>query len=107
MMRMQRMQQMTQQMERVMGTVRQNNKWMEQNRVQESFVRMGRDLEGAGDRLRQMVQEMDRVCQDPDLLRERDRDRLRDMDRLQERLQLLIREMDQTRETLHDVAQVP
>ena len=54
-----------------------------------------------------MVREMDRVCQDPDLLRTRDRDQLRDMDRLQERLQLLIRDVDQTRETLHSVAQVP
>jgi hypothetical protein len=52
-----------------------------------------------------MVREMDRVCQEPDI--QRDRDRLRDMDRLQERVQLLIRDMDQTRETLHDVAQVP
>jgi hypothetical protein len=38
---------------------------------------------------------------------ERDRDRLRQMDRLQERLQLMIREMDETRETLRDVAAAP
>ncbi len=35
-----------------MSTVRENNRWMEQNRVQEGFLKMGRELEGAGDRLR-------------------------------------------------------
>jgi hypothetical protein len=91
-------------MERVMGAVRENNRAMEQSRVQEGFLKMGRELEGAGDRLRLMVREMDRVCQEPSM--QRDRDRLREMDRLQERLQLLIRDVDQTRETLHSVAQV-
>jgi hypothetical protein len=105
MQRMQRMQHMTQQMERVMTTVRETNRWMEQNRVQDGFLKMGRELEGAGERLRQMLREMDRVCQEPGM--QRQQDRLREMDRLQERLQLLVREMDQTRETLRNVAQAP
>lgn len=96
---------MTQQMERVMTTVRETNRWMEQNRVQDGFLKMGRELEGAGERLRQMLREMDRVCQEPGM--QRQQDRLREMDRLQERLQLLVREMDQTRETLRNVAQAP
>jgi hypothetical protein len=99
------MQHMTQQMERVMTTVRETNRWMEQNRVQDGFLKMGRELEGAGERLRQMLREMDRVCQEPGM--QRQQDRLREMDRLQERLQLLVREMDQTRETLRNVAQAP
>jgi len=96
---------MTQQMERVMATVRETNRWMEQNRVQDGFLKMGRELEGAGERLRQMLREMDRVCQEPGM--QRQQGRLREMDRLQERLQLLVREMDQTRETLRNVAQAP
>jgi hypothetical protein len=99
------MQHMLQQMERVMSTVRENNRWMEQQRVQDGLVKMGRELEGAGDRLQLMLREMDRVCQEGD--RTRDRDRIRDMDRLQDRVQALIQEMDQTRETLRDVAQAP
>jgi hypothetical protein len=99
------MQHMIQQMERVMSTVRENNRWMEQNRTQEGFVRMGRELEGAGDRLQTMLREMDRTCQAPDRLR--DRDRLRDMDRLQTHVETLIRDMDQTRETLRDAARTP
>jgi hypothetical protein len=94
-----------QHMERVMTTVRETNHWMEQNRAQAGLVTMGRELEGAGDRVRLMLREMDRVCRDPEL--ERRHDRLRDMDRLHDRVQLLIRELDQTRETLRDVAQAP
>jgi len=92
-------------MERVMTGVRQNNQWMEQNRTQEGFRRMGRELEGAGERVQTMAREMERLCSDPQI--RRDRDRLREMDRLQERLQNLIREMDATRETLRDVAREP
>ena len=104
-MRMQRMQETMQHMDRVMAAVRQNNRWMEQNRVQNGFQRMGQELEGAGERLQLMLREMERLCNDPEM--ERDRDRLRQMDQLQERLQLMIREMDQTRETLRDVAAAP
>ena len=88
-----------------MASVRQNNRWMEQHRLQEGFRRMGRELEGAGERLQVMLREMERLCEDPQL--QRDRERLREMDRLQERLRMLIRDMDQTRETLRDVAQAP
>jgi hypothetical protein len=94
-----------QHMDRVMAAVRQNNRWMEQNRVQNGFQRMGQELEGAGERLQLMLREMERLCEDPEM--ERDRDRLRQMDQLQERLQLMIGEMDQTRETLRDVAAAP
>jgi len=99
------MQETMQHMERVMAGVRQNNQWMEQNRIQEGFRRMGQELEGAGERLQLMVRAMERLCEDPQV--QRDRERLREMDRLQERVQLLIREMDQTRETLGNVAHAP
>ena len=104
-MRVQRMQETMQHMDRVMTAVRQGNQWMAQNQIDKGFRRMGQELEGAGERLQLMLREMDRVCQDPQM--ERDRDRLRKMDQLQERLQLLIREMDQTRETLRDAAAAP
>lgn len=99
------MQQTMQNMERVMTTVRETNRWMEQNRAQAGLVTMGRELEGAGDRLRLMLREMDRVCRDPEM--ELRQDRLRQMDRLHDRVQILIRELDQTRETLRDAAQMP
>ena len=66
---------------------------------------LGQELEGAGERLQLMLREMERLCDDPGM--ERDRDRLRQMDRLQKHLQLMIREMDETRETLRDVAAAP
>jgi FtsZ-binding cell division protein ZapB len=63
---------------------------------------MGQELEGAGERLRTMLREMERVCEDPQMQREQER--LREMDRLQERLRALVGEMDQAGESLHHVA---
>ena len=102
---MQRMQETMQHMDRVMAAVHQGNRWMEQNRIQKGFVRMGQELEGAGDRLQRMLREMERLCETPEV--QQNRERLRDMDRLQERLQELVREMDETRETLRDAAARP
>jgi hypothetical protein len=104
-MRMQRMQETMRHMERVMSAVRQNNRWMDQNHVQNGFRRMGRELEGAGERLQVMLHEMERLCEGSEM--RGDRDRLRQMDRLQERLHVLIREMDETRETLRNAAGAP
>lgn len=97
-----RMQETLRSMERVAASLRQHNQWMERNRAQDGLRRMGQELEGAGERLRTMLREMERVCQDPEL--QRSRERLHEVDRLQERLRTLIDEMDRTGESLRHVA---
>jgi crotonobetainyl-CoA:carnitine CoA-transferase CaiB-like acyl-CoA transferase len=59
-------------------------------------------MEQAGDRLRQMLREMDRLHQDPQFLQQQDR--VRDMDQLQERVQNMVREMDHAQQALRRLA---
>lgn len=99
----QRLQEMQQRMERLATQLRETNRWMEQNRAQQQFRDLGKVMQETGDQVRDMLRQMDRIHQDPDLLqtrdRDRDQDRLRDFDRLQDR----VRDMTRDLEEAHDV----
>jgi hypothetical protein len=55
-------------------------------------------MEQAGERLQQMLRQMDRIHQTPDLLK--DQDRVRDLDQLRDRLRDMQRDMDQAHDAL-------
>jgi len=95
---MAQMREMHQHMERLMLSLAETNQWMEQHRAREQFRAMGQQMEQAGERLREMLRQMDRLHQDPELAG--DRDRLRDMDRLRDRLRDMTRDLDQAHDAL-------
>jgi hypothetical protein len=85
-------------MDRLMERIRETNRWMAQQPPQEGFRAMGRQMEQAGDRLREMLREMDRLHQDPAVTG--DRDRARETDRLRDRLHDMQRQMEQAHDAL-------
>lgn len=106
---LQRMQEMHQQMEQLAARLHETNRWMSQNRSQQQFRDLGREMELTGDRIREMLKRMDRIHQDPDLQRDRDRDRdrLQEFDRLQERLRDMTRDLDQAHDALRKMIGKP
>lgn len=75
---------------------RELHTWMNANRTHEGWKATGGDMDQVRDRLRTMLQQMDRLCEDPDM----DRERLRDMDRLQDRLHVMTRELEEAHDVL-------
>lgn len=91
-------QEVSRRMEQLLEQVRETNRWMAQREAAEGFRAMGRDMEQAGERLREMLRHVDRLHQDPAVTR--DRDRLRETDRLRDRLHEMERQMEQAHEAL-------
>ncbi len=95
---MQRLHEMQQVHERLLLQMRETNRWMAQQQVDQPFRQMGKIMQQAGDQVRDMLRQMDRLHQDPALVP--DRDRLRDMDKLQDRLRDMTRDLDQAHDAL-------
>ncbi|MGE0441831.1 MAG: hypothetical protein AB7S39_15185 [Gemmatimonadales bacterium] len=102
---MAQMQEMHRHMEQLMLQLKETNEWMVQAQVREQYRLMGAQMEQAGDRLREMLRQMDMLHKDPALLR--DQDRLRDMDRLRDRLRDMTRDLDQAHVALRKLAGKP
>jgi hypothetical protein len=91
-------QEVTRRMEQLVDRVRETNRWMAQRKSAEGFRAMGREMEQAGERLREMLRQVDRLHQDPTVTR--DLDRLRETDRLRDRLHDMERQMEQAHQAL-------
>jgi hypothetical protein len=104
-MRLQRMQETATQMERLMSQIRETNQWMTQQHACDACLQMGQNMEQAAERLHVMLQQMDRLNNDPHI--QGDRARLREVDTLHERLRDMIQQMDQARDALRHIAGGP
>lgn len=87
---------LTQRMETLEGRARELQTWMNANRTRGEWTATAGDMDQIRDRLRTMLHQTDRLCEDPDM----DRERLRDMDRLQDRLHVMTREIDEAYDAL-------
>lgn len=103
MQRMQHLQDMHHQMEGLMTQLHQLNQQMQQQQLHcADCSGMVRNMEQAGERLQDMLRQMERVEQTPDVMN--DPARVRDMDQLQERLRNMIGEMERAEEALRNFA---
>lgn len=91
--------------EQLMQQLHQTNQWMMKQGAQEHFRQMGQMMERAGDQVRDMLRQMERLHAAPDLLR--DQDRVRDMDRLRDQLRDMTRSLDAAHEALRRMIHKP
>ena len=75
--------------------------WMDANRTDDAWKATVGDMDQVRDRLRTMIEQTDRLCEDPDM----DRDRLREMDRLQDRLHVMLNELQEAHDVVTGLAQ--
>jgi hypothetical protein len=95
---MERQRDMMRDMDRLMDRIQETNRWMAEQRTRDHFQELGRHMADAGDRIRQMLHQLDQARGTPDL--QRDRDRIRDMDHLQDRLHDMERDLDRAHDAL-------
>lgn len=81
---MQRQHDMLQNMDRLMVQLRETNRWMAQNQVENQYRTLGRQMERTAEQLRNMERSMTQIR--PEVAAQRDQDRLREMDQLRDRL---------------------
>lgn len=102
---MERQQDMMRRMDQLMVQLRETNEWMAQYQAQEQYREFGREMERSGEQLVMMAHHLDRVRQDPEL--QRDRERLEYVDRLQDRLCDMRRDLERAHEELQSLIRKP
>lgn len=94
-----------QQVDGLMLKLRETNRYMAQQRTHQQYEELGRQMEQATERVRDMLRQMDQINKDGTLLA--DQDRLRDFDRLRDRLHDMTRDMDQAHDALRQMIHKP